>query len=114
MLVPAALFAVLALAADDGDKIPTSKVPLVLRYPDPPNTAVVTLPGPPPEPVAAQHTTVAPDAPARDLDEARPVLRRTKREYPDGFEQDSPKFLQAKIGDWREFDVHDLLDKPLR
>jgi hypothetical protein len=109
------LFAALTLAADDGGKIPTSKVPLVLRYPDTPNTAVVTLPGPPPEPVAVQHATVAPDAPrARDLDEARPVLRRTKREYPEGFEQDSPKFLQAKIGEWREFDVHDLLDKPLR
>jgi hypothetical protein len=115
MLGSAALFAVLALAADDGGKISTSKVPLVLRNPDPPNTAVVTLPGPPPEPVADQRTTVVPDAPrARDLDEARPVLRRTKREYPEGFEQDSPKFMQAKIGEWREFDVDDLLGKPLR
>jgi hypothetical protein len=115
MLGSAALFAVLALAADDGDKIPTTKVPLVLRYSDPPNTAIVTLPGPPPEPVSDRRTTVVPDAPrARDLDEARPVLRRTKREYPDGFEEDSPKFMQAKIGEWREFDVLDLLGKPLR
>jgi len=115
MLVPAALFAVLALAADDGDKIPTSKVPLVLRFADAPNSAIVTLPGPPPEPVGVQGSTVTSDSPrARDLDEARPLLRRTKREYPEGFEQDSPKFLQAKIGDWREFDVHDLLGKPLR
>jgi hypothetical protein len=110
-----ALFAAVALAADDGAKTPTSKIPLVLSSPDPQNSAIVTLPGPPPEPVAIQRNTVVPDAPrARDLDEARPVLRRTKREYPEGFEQDSPKFLQAKIGDWREFDVHDLLGKPLR
>jgi hypothetical protein len=113
MLGPAALFAVLALAADDGGK--TNTVPPVLRSSDRPNSAIVTLPGPPPEPVAAHPTTVAPDAPRpRDLDEARPVLRRTKREYPEGFEQDSPKFLQAKIGDWREFDVFDLLGNPLR
>jgi hypothetical protein len=110
-----ALFTVLALAADDGGKSPASIIPLVLRSSDPPNSAVVTLPGPPPEPVAAQGATVAPDAPrARDLDEARPVLRRTKREYPAGFEQDSPKFLQAQIGEWREFDVTDLLGTPLR
>jgi hypothetical protein len=114
MLGPA-LFAVLTLAADDGGKTPAGNTPFVLRSTDPPNSAIVTLPGPPPEPFTAQRTTVAPDAPrARDLDEARPVLRRTKREYPEGFEQDSPKFLQAKIGDWREFDVHDLLGNPLR
>jgi hypothetical protein len=114
MFGPAALFTVLALAADDGGKSPTT-TPLVLRSSDPPNSAIVTLPGPPPEPVAVQGATVAPDAPrARDLDEARPVLRRTKREYPAGFEQDSPKFLQAKIGEWREFDVTDLLGTPLR
>jgi hypothetical protein len=117
ILGPAALFAALALAlaADDGGKIPTSKLPLVLRFPDAPNSAIVTLPGPPPEPVALHRTTFTRDA-ARtsDLDEARPLLRRTKREYPAGFEEDSPKFLQSKIGEWREFDVHDLLDKPLR
>jgi hypothetical protein len=115
MLGPAALFAALALAADDGGKGPTGTIPPVLRSSDPPNSAIVTLPGPPPEPVAVQPATVAPDSPrARALDEARPLLRRTKREYPAGFEEDSPKFLQAKIGDWREFDVHDLLGKPLR
>jgi hypothetical protein len=115
ILGPAALFAGLALAADDGGKIPTSKLPLVLRFPDAPNSAIVTLPGPPPEPVAVQRSTVTPDAlGARDLDEARPLLHRTKREYPAGFEEDSPKFLQSKIGEWREFDIHDLLDKPLR
>ena len=112
ILGPAALFAALALAADDGGKITTSKLPLVLRFPDAPNSAIVTLPGPPPEPVAVQRSTVTPDA--RDLDEERPLLHRTKREYPAGFEEDSPKFLQAKIGEWREFDVDDLLGKPLR
>jgi hypothetical protein len=115
ILGAAALFAAFALAADDGGKISTNKLPLVLRFPDAPNSAIVTLPGPPPEPVSDRRATVTPDAPrTRDLDEARPLLHRTKREYPEGFEQDSPKFLQAKIGEWREFDVHDLLDKPLR
>jgi hypothetical protein len=115
MLAPAALFSILALAADDRGKSPSGTTPLVLRSSDPPNSAIVTLPGPPPEPVAIMGATVAPDVPrARDLDEARPVLRRTKREYPVGFEQDSPRFLQAKIGDWREFDVLDLLGTPLR
>src|SRR5580700_5681501 len=115
MLAPAALFSILALAADDRGKSPSGTTPLVLRSSDPPNSAIVTLPGPPPEPVAIMGATVAPDVPrARDLDEARPVLRRTKREYPEGFEQDSPKFLQSKIGDWREFEVLDLLGTPLR
>jgi hypothetical protein len=115
VLCAAAVFGAVALAADDGGKISISKLPLVLRFPDAPNSAIVTLPGPPPEPVPVQRNIVTPDAPrTRDLDEARPLLRRTKREYPEGFEQDSPKFLQSKIGEWREFDVHDLLDKPLR
>ena len=115
MLGAVALFAALALAADDGDKKPVSPIPLVLRSFDTPNSAIVTLPGPPPEPVAAPPATVAPDsARALALDEARPFLRRTKREYPTGFEEDSAKFLQAKIGDWREFEVHDLLGKALR
>jgi len=95
--------AALAFGADDGGTR-NGLNPPVLLHSEPPDSAIVKLPGPPPEPAASAGI---PDAP-------RPFLRRATREYPPGFEEDSPKFLQTQIGQWNEFDSTDLLGKPLR
>jgi hypothetical protein len=114
MLVSVAvLLARIAHAADDAGAR-THLNPPVLMHSEPPDSAIVTLPGPPPEPVAPAAVPVAMLNHDRVPDEPRPFLRRAKREYPPGFEEDSPRFLQLQIGQWKEFDVNDLLGKPLR
>ena len=109
----AALLAGMAHAADDAGAR-THLNPPVLMHSEPPDSAIVTLPGPPPEPVAPAAVPVATLNHDRVLDEPRPYLRRSKREYPVGFEEDSSRFLQLQIGQWKEFEVGDLLGKPLR
>jgi len=110
----AAAFAGLALAADDGVNRKAVD-PVVLRHSEPPDNVIVHLPGPPPEPVAAAPAVAeAATVPAKTPEESRPFLKRIKRDYPPGFEEDSPKFLQEQIGQWKEFDVPDLLGQPLR
>jgi hypothetical protein len=109
----AALLAGMAHAADDAGAR-THLNPPVLMHSEPPDSAIVTLPGPPPEPVAPAAVPVATLNHDRVLDEPRPYLRRAKREYPVGFEEDSSRFLQLQIGQWKEFEVGDLLGKPLR
>ena len=108
ILAPVALFAVSAMAADDRNH-PLSAMPPVMRNFEQPDSVIVRLPGPPPDPATPAPPALAPNTGPKNLDEARPLLRRIKREYPPGFEEDSPKYLQEKIGKWREFDVRDLL-----
>lgn len=104
-----------AYAADDGAAKTAGINAPVLLHSEPPDSTLVKLPGPPPEPVAAPTVVPSVATPLdKILDEPRPLLHRVKREYPAGFEEDSAKFLQQQIGQWREFDVHDLLGKPLR
>jgi hypothetical protein len=103
-----------APAADDGVNRP-GVYPAVLRHLEPPDNVIIILPGPPPEPVAMPvGAPVAAIPPEKALDAPRPYLRRVKREYPPGFEENTAKYLQERIGEWKEFDVHDLLGKPLR
>jgi hypothetical protein len=115
MLVSVAVLAgIVAHAADDLNTPRTNPKPTVLLHSEPPDSAIVTLPGPAPEPVAPSPVPVESTRRDRAPDEPRPFLRRGKREYPPGFEEDSPKFLQGQIGQWKEFDAQDLLGKPLR
>lgn len=104
-----------APAADDGGAKRLGVYPAVLRNFEPPDNVIVTLPGPPPEPVAKPPAVPVAAIPSEKApDEARPYLKRVKREYPQGFEENTPKFLQEHIGEWKEFEVHDLLGEPLR
>jgi hypothetical protein len=114
MLVSVAALAGIAHAADDPGTPRTRLNPPVLAHSELPDSAIVTLPGPPPEPVTPAAVPVATLNHDRVPDQPRPFLRRTKREYPTGFEEDSARFLQRQIGQWKEFDVSDLLGKPLR
>jgi hypothetical protein len=114
MLVSVAALAQIANAADDAGTPRSHLNPPVLLHSEPPDSAIVTLPGPPPEPLAPAAIPVATLNHDRVPDEPRPFLRRAKREYPPGFEEDSPRFLQLHIGQWKEFEVSDLLGKPLR
>lgn len=114
IFVSVAPFLWIAHAADDAGVPRTHLTPPVLAHSEPPDSAIVTLPGPPPEPAAPVAVAVTTLNHARAADESRPFLRRAKREYPSGFEEDSPRFLQQQIGQWKEFEVSDLLGKPLR
>jgi ABC-type amino acid transport substrate-binding protein len=114
-IAAAAVLAGIAHASDDGGPAHAGLKPPVLQHSEPLDSAVVTLPGPPPEPVAAPApAAVAAVRLDKAPDEPRPFLHRVKRVYPPGFEEDSAKFLQQQIGRWQEFDVHDLLGKALR
>jgi len=113
-LVSVAALSVAVYAADEGGTPRTGLHSPVLLHSEAPDSAIVTLPGPAPEPVAPAVVPVTATRRDRVPEEPRPFLHRVKREYPAGFEEDSPKFLQLKIGEWRDFDVNDLLGKPLR
>jgi hypothetical protein len=105
----------LAPAADDGGAKRTAFYPAVMRNLEPPDNVIVALPGPPPEPVAKPRAVpAAAVTPAKALEQPLPYLRRAKREYPQGFEENSPKFLQERIGQWKESEVQDLLGQPVR
>jgi hypothetical protein len=117
ILGPVVTLAGLAYAADGSGSNSNGVIAPVLRHSEPPDSVFVTLPGPAPEPIAAPAAPPTASAGVRrgkTADEARPFLRRVKPDYPPGFEQDSPKFLQERIGQWKEFDVHDLLGPALR
>lgn len=111
MLVPLAALALFA-HADDGSPRNGLNPPVLART-EPPDSTIVKLPGPPPEPAGPPPVSVV--VPAIIIpDQPRPFLRRTKREYPAGFDEDSPGFLQMQIGQWKAFDADDVLGKPLR
>jgi hypothetical protein len=92
--------------------------PSVLRPMEPPDSVVVTLPGPPPRavvksiPAAPIATIVMPQPPPLDL--ARPVLRRVKPNYPSGFEQDSAEYLRRQLGAWDVAAAVELLGEASR
>ena len=94
-------------------------LPPVLRNSDPGDNVVLTLPGPAP----SAHATTAPPGslPTTEVrlappppDPDRPVLRRSKREYPPEFERDSAAFMNQQIGIWQQVDAQELLGEPLR
>ncbi|HUI53763.1 MAG TPA: hypothetical protein VLY04_02245 [Bryobacteraceae bacterium] len=129
---PMVLASLLALGAgslvrgadNDGNRAaPASAtaVPPVLRPTEAADVTVLTLPGPAPKPAApvAKPAPTAPPAtvvrlapPAPDPD--RPVLRRPKPVYPDGFEKDSAEFLHQRLASFKETDARSLLGEPLR
>src|ERR1035437_7492877 len=80
---------------------------------------VITLPGPP-APIAAPvpeppkvAATALPQIPAAS-DDQPPVLRRSARVFPAGFDSDSALFCQAMIGVWTEAEAQALLGEPSR
>jgi hypothetical protein len=113
-LVLVVVLTCIAEAADDGAPPRAGLTPKVLVHSEPPDSVIVTLPGPPPEPIPPFAAPIAATRPDKIPDAPRPFLHRVKREYPAGFEEDSPKFFQQRIGQWKEADVDDLLGQPLR
>ena len=102
-----------------GARVATSSAgsvrPPVLQPMEPVNDVVVTLPGLPPKPVMAASvppawTIVVPEPPLADPE--RPILRRPKREFPDGFEEDSAAYLHQQLGVWDEAAARELLGEP--
>ena len=125
--------------ASDGGSGPTAGtpkkyVPPVMRSEDPGDTVLVLLPGPAPAPapppkVVERPATVAaappaaPEASREKTPEAamgeaesgpRPYYRRTERVYPDGFEQDTLKYFQDRIGKATSDDIAEVLGKATR
>jgi hypothetical protein len=91
------------------------KAGAVLRKPEPRDSVVVTLPGPPPG--APAYTTLPATVIYRTppkVDSERPVLRRPVREISESFEQDSSRFLNQQIGTWVQMDAQALLGEPIR
>lgn len=91
------------------------KLPRVLQNQEPVDNVVVTLPGPASKTVMAapeqtSATIVQLQPPASDPD--RPILRRAKRDFPAGFEQDSADFLHQRLGGWTEDNAKELLGTP--
>ena len=89
-------------------------LPPVMRTAEPADNVVVTLPGPAPKPVI-----VAPPPPATIVhwqplreDPERPILRRPKRNFPEGFERDCGEFLNQRLGSWNEAGARELLGEP--
>jgi hypothetical protein len=111
-----------ARAADgDGSRVTNASasvaLPPVLRPTEPGDDVVVTLPGPPAKvtavvaPVPAPATIVRRTPPP--VDPERPVLRRPKRTYPDGFEKDAAEYLHQRLGVMTEADAKTLLGEAL-
>jgi len=109
----------------DGARVATSSAssvrPPVLQPMEPADDVVVTLPGSPPKPVMAASVPPAQSVPpARTIvvqeppppDPERPILRRPKREFPDGFEEDSAAYLHEQLGVWDEAAARELLGEP--
>jgi hypothetical protein len=107
-------------AADgDGSRATSASVtlPPVLRPTEPGDDVVVTLPGSPAAvtavvaPVRAPATIVRKTPPAADPE--RPILKRPKRTYPDGFEKDAAEYLHQRLGVMTEADAKELLGAEL-
>jgi hypothetical protein len=109
--------------AADGDasrltnSSPSVTLPPVLRPTEPDDDVVVTLPG---VPVPAHVAAVVARAPATIVHNAppapdpdRPILRRPKPKYPDGFEKDAAEFLHQRLGTMTEADAGKLLGDAL-
>ena len=97
------------LAASD------EKAQPVLRKAEPGDSVVVTLPGPPPG--APAYTTLPATVIYRTApkpDPEKPLMRRPTHEIPEGFEQDSARFLNKQIGAWLQMDAQALLGEPIR
>ncbi len=92
-------------------------LPPVLRPTEPGDDVVVTLPGAPAKvtavvvPAPAPATIVRKTPPPADPE--RPILRRPKRTYPDGFEKDAAEYLHQRLGAMTEADAKDLLGEAL-
>ncbi|MGA3019704.1 MAG: hypothetical protein ABSF62_21480 [Bryobacteraceae bacterium] len=106
--------------ADGDGSRPTSAnvtLPPVLRPTEPGDDVVVTLPGPPAKvtavvaPVPPPTTIVRKTPPPADLE--RPILRRPKRTYPDGFEKNAAEYLHQRLGGMTEADAKELLGEAL-
>jgi hypothetical protein len=108
-------------AIPGGEQSAGAMQPPVLRKYEPADNVVVTLPGPAAAATAAAAEAAPPGPPATAVrlaspppDPDRPVLRRSKPEFPPGFERDSADFLDQQIGIWQQVDAEGLLGKPLR
>jgi hypothetical protein len=108
-------------AAGDGVRVTNASasvtLPPVLRPTEPGDDVVVTLPGAPAKvtavaaPVPAPATIVRRTPPPADPE--RPVLRRPKRSYPDGFEKDAAEYLHQRLGAMTEAGAKELLGNAL-
>ena len=109
-------------AADGDGSRPTNAsasvtLPPVLRPTEPGDDVVVTLPGAPAKvtaasvPASVPATIVRKTPPAADPE--RPILRRPKRTYPDGFEKDAAEYLHQRLGVMTEADAKELLGEEL-
>jgi hypothetical protein len=109
-------------AADGDGSRPTNAsasvtLPPVLRPTEPGDDVVVTLPGAPAKvtaasvPASVPATIVRKTPPAADPE--RPILRRPKRTYPDGFEKDAAEYLHQRLGVMTEADAKELLGEAL-
>jgi len=118
----------LVLAADGPNRLPDGDgsrlgnagtsvtLPPVLRTTEPVDDVVVTLPGTPARaaavaPAPAPATIVRRTPPPADPE--RPILRRPKPSYPDGFEKDAAEYLHQQIGALVETGAAQLLGAAL-
>jgi type IV secretory pathway VirB10-like protein len=108
-----------ARSAADGTRasanVPVPASAPVMKQTEPVDDVVLTLPGLPPKPVVVAPpppppTVVIEEPPKPDPD--RPVLRRPKKDYPEGFEKDSAEFLHQKLGSWDQDSARTLLGDP--
>jgi hypothetical protein len=95
---------------------PGVSVAPVLRSNEPADDVVLTLPGPPAEVRAAvaprvEPATIVHSAPP-SADPDRPVLRRPKPDYPEGFESDAAGYLHGRLGVLTKSDARALLGEP--
>jgi hypothetical protein len=92
-------------------------LPPVLRSTEPADDVVVTLPGTAAKVTAAAVPVPAPATIVRrtppPADPERPILRRPKRTYPDGFEKDAADYLHQRLGVMTESDAKELLGEAL-
>src|ERR1017187_4620794 len=109
-------------AADgDGNRLTNAgasvTLPPVLRPTEPGDDVVVTLPGAPAKVMAAVAPAPAPATIVRKTpppaDPERPILRRPKQTYPDGFEKDAAGYLHQRLGVMTEADAKELLGEAL-
>ena len=92
-------------------------LPPVLRPTEAGDDVVVTLPGPPAKamavvaPVPPPSTIVRKTPPPADPE--RPIFRRPKQIYPEGFEKDAANYLHQRLGVMTEAEAKDLLGEAL-
>jgi hypothetical protein len=90
-------------------------LPPVLRPTEPTDDVVITLPGTPAKPVVAAApvpATIVRKSPP-PVDTARPILRRPKPVYPEGFEKDAAVYFHDRLGSLTEADAVALLGEAL-